>query len=1008
MDKYQKGEVKSFEDFWGRLIGAAWETLEGEATGVATAGAGGAVPGIARIPAEVGAMVTIGDALNGRVPEPDEFIDAALLVGGMHLSGQLSGKLRTIYQKTGKTPAEVVNDARTDPSIQEDLLSEREIPEAYGKPTRGTSAPSTAKPAEESAAVKEPATKQPDRPAVERVLSKISVGENKKTPTTFTDLYTAAIDDLYPLKKITQEMAGEGGVPADKNPYELARLLRGWHGKAEYFLEKAPFRFETYEEVGKPLQKVLQPVKDRLDEFRAYVVSKRALELKGRDIETGVPKEDAEEVVRTYDNEFEPVFAELKEYQDSTLQYLKDSGLLSSDAFQAMKAANRNYVPFYRVMESEKTGTGQGLEARQPVKKIRGSNRNIVDPLESIIKNTYLFTQLAEKNSVGQALIDLAAEKEGFNRYVEKIPTPIRPVGVKAEEIERFFKDFGLATGEKEIPEDLTIFRPSAFTPKENVISVWRDGKRELYKVHPDITRTFQALDRESLNTLVKLLSVPSRILRAGATLSPDFIARNPLRDQFSAFVYSKYGFVPGFDLIKGIYSMLKEDQFYWDWVKSGGMHSMLVSLDRRYLQKSLEDIISPRQVRNLVRNPLEALRILSELAEEGTRIGEFKKGIRKGASIREAGMASREVTLDFARIGAKTRAVNALIAFWNANVQGMDKMIRAFKENPGPTTLRVAAGITLPSILLTIVNRRDPRWKEIPQWEKDLFWIVMTKKHIWRIPKPFELGLLFGSLPERAVESILDKDPEAFEGVISSIGRGASPGVLPTVAIPLIEDWANKSFFTDRAIVPADRERLLPEYQYAPYTTETAKAIGSLIGRLPSMEQNAYIAPAKVENLIRGWSGGLGMYILNLADLGLQKAGVLPEKVKPTPTLADIPIIKGFVVRHPSASAESIQRFYNEYSVIQMRIKTIKTLARKEFNYGKATQMLEQYQQDMINLDGIYRALRNAHSAVEYIYQNPSIKPDEKRQLVDTIYYEMISIAREGNKMVKQMRAAQ
>lgn len=81
----------------------------------------------------------------------------------------------------------------------------------------------------------------------------------------------------------------------------------------------------------------------------------------------------------------------------------------------------------------------------------------------------------------------------------------------------------------------------------------------KLYHVHPEIARSIQALNRESLNALIRILSIPSRLLRAGATLAPEFIARNSLTDQLSAFVYSKYGFIPGMDLAQGTFALAKK-----------------------------------------------------------------------------------------------------------------------------------------------------------------------------------------------------------------------------------------------------------------------------------------------------------------------------------------------------------------------------------------------------------------------------------------------------------------
>jgi hypothetical protein len=84
--------------------------------------------------------------------------------------------------------------------------------------------------------------------------------------------------------------------------------------------------------------------------------------------------------------------------------------------------------------------------------------------------------------------------------------------------------------------------------------------------------------------------------------------------------------------------------------------------------------------------------------------------------------------------------------------------------------------------------------------------------------------------------------------------------------------------------------ERLLPEYQYMPYTTETTKALGHLIGTVPSMHGSSFASPLVIENYVRQWSGGLGMYALQIADAALRKTGVLPDPIRPASTLSDIP----------------------------------------------------------------------------------------------------------------------
>lgn len=870
---------------------------------------------------------------------------------------------------------------------------------------------------------------------VDRVLSRISVGQRIKNRLTWSEFYTSTVDDISPVARAVRKLTrgeremGLSPLAVADDPYKLFRLNRGVNGKAEHFLEYSPFKFGTFENVGKSLKQVLDPVKDRLDDIRAYAVAKRSLELEGRGITTGVDQADAAATVAQF-QDLEPVFRDLVEYQDHVLAYLRDSGVLSESGMKAMREANQDYVPFFRLMDDEpKGGLGRGLRVYQPTKKIKGSEREIIDPLESIIKNTYLMVNLADRNAVGDALWRLAEKRSGGEAIAKLVAPPMQPTRATlaearatSPEVAQLLEQYADVADLRK--QDFAIFRPNTMVVGNDQIVVYREGKRHLLQVDPEIANSFKALDHESAGALMRILGAPARLLRAGAILSPEFIARNPFRDQFSAFVFSDAGFIPFLDLARGMFSLIRKDVHYQDWLKSGGPMATLVSLDRQYLQQNIGALMRQttlgQKVVNVVKSPIEALRLLSEFSEQGTRIGEFKlmtKGERGREAIQAGGFASREVTLDFNRIGSKTRAVNAIIAFWNANVQGTDKLVRSFRDHPMRTTAKAAAGITLPSAILHLNNRlyeddpKDPnRYSALPQWQRDIFWLVRIGDTWWRIPKPFELGIIFGTGAERIIDQMLGttEGTDDARKWLQSMGRGAMPGFMPTFMGPPMEQWANRNLFTDRPIIPAAREKLLSEYQYSAYTTEAAKAVGKLIAQIPGIGRTSFASPSVLENYVRGWSGGLGTHIMNAADFALRKAGVLPDPVKPARTLADIPFVKGFVVRHPSAGAEVIQKFYDDYDLQQKYQNTIKTLI-KEGAAEESIEVLDRAVAEgaMLDLGGIRKALSAAMKTVRLVYRNPTMRPDEKRQLIDAMYSQMIGMATLGNEIIKSGKKA-
>ncbi|MGE4194723.1 MAG: LPD38 domain-containing protein [Pseudodesulfovibrio sp.] len=1387
MDRIEKGEVSGWKDFSERLGGAVWATLKGEATGIATNAAGMAA-GPLRVPAEVAAMTSVSAGLEGRIPEPQEFLDAAILIGGMHGAGAVASKLRGIYARTGKRPAEVAQDAAADPSIRDDVLSSRKTPRVYNRgirryspdqpvarisegtakeinrlgfetaesdviipektiehidkatgkridlddidliaetiehpsevlpnigtknapyregsvllvhqdskfslsivevtpgeqgnvlwnfwrmstkkgerylqkfrdekarrvsgfdeqsggatvdaeashpssssqpaeagtgqpeglpgsrtaresdknistqekeskptkseslaregteydrhlPSEGDAPTNPAEPGEINAGavikksdivkalrdkltapirigrmgsksknvlgfyklrpevirtrfandisttmheyghhlhntlwgmdknalepfrkelaplatvghpleeglaefaslyVADPAkaeAKAPmfyakwekalkkdapevlealheaqaaveawiKQPAEQKVLSSISVNENTRNRATFDEIHSYLWDDLRFLDKAVRRITGKKWwyfgpfgkgekLPAHMDPYKLARTLRGTPGRAQQWLYHSPYRFADYSNVGKSFADILKPVGKQIDAFRAYIVSKRALELHERDIKSGVDVAAARATVGKWEGEFGQAFKELKEYQDLLLQYQRDSGLLSVDGYNLIKELNKDYVPFQRMMEGvdKGAGTGRGMEAWNPTKRIKGSTRDIYDPLESIIKNTYMTLELSEKNAALRALVDLTESRQGQGDVVEKIPAPQIGTHVSgAEMVSQMLKVLpreeairvmdAIERGDVDLDVlGFSVFRPKAFTPEADVISVWKNGKREFYQVDPDLGRAIKALDRETTNMLVRFLSKPTEWLRAGATLSPDFMPRNIIRDQLSAGIFSESGYKPFLDYTRGIFSAIKADEHYQSWLKGGGATTFLHSMDRNYMQENLHRMLHDTPVWNKV-NPYKWLQMLSEFSEMGTRVGEARRVLKKAGTGRagsiEAGYSAREVSLDFSRAGSKGRFLNNLITFFNASMQGLDKLGRKFRENPAGASARAFVSITIPSLMLAWYNRDNEKIQEQPQWQKDLFWMFEAGDVIWRIPKPFDIGMLFGTLPERIFDYAYTNDPDAMDNFMSSLLMVSSPGMMPTATLPIIENVTGYSFFLGRDIVPQSVEGRMPEYQYSAHTLELTKALSKVVGSLPAVkdmpmsQKDAWLPPAKVENLIRGWSGGLGYYALQLVDLAGRKAGILPDPVKASKTLADMPVIKAFTVRWPTANAESVTKFYERYAEFERYWKTGSDLYKKEFRSDAETLRLMELGLPYKQLKRVADAMSNVRGLIRGVDQLSNISADEKREIIDSAYLQLLAMAQAGNSMIDEFK---
>jgi hypothetical protein len=151
----------------------------------------------------------------------------------------------------------------------------------------------------------------------------------------------------------------------------------------------------------------------------------------------------------------------------------------------------------------------------------------------------------------------------------------------------------------------------------------------------------------------------------------------------------------------------------------------------------------------------------------------------------------------------------------------------------------------------------------------------------------------------------------------------------------------------------------------------------------------------------------GLGKYALQIADKGLREAGIVPDPVKPEDTAADIPVVKAFIVRYPSASTESIQHFYDNYNTNKRYFDTFMAKAQE----GDTVAMQRIYEMGgarmFVQLDDIKDTLAEHAKLIRTINKDPAYGPEKQRELIDQLYFRMTEIAREGVEAMRQADAA-
>ncbi|MDR3354939.1 MAG: hypothetical protein LBO21_07860, partial [Synergistaceae bacterium] len=706
--------------------------------------------------------------------------------------------------------------------------------------------------------------------------------ESKKLSETVYDLF---VDSLAPLQRITNEVRDRLDVKYledDKNLYARARTAAGYRGKADRDIAPIMAVFGNL----KPEEHAL------LSEFLAAA---RAQDYRANGMKPGlgISEEEERAIIAGTPEHIKTAAAEIREiYTDTVQRTLVETGIMSQEQFDYLKEKWPNYVPFFRVDNPGQAemdiaaflrGRGKSLvNLPNPIKRATGVSDEaevyqILDPLLSMLRNMQAFHALAARNEVGKTMINIS-QVEGFGRYAEKVEGP----------------------GEK----------------GDSVFYVWKDGEREYYATDPDVYAALSAINETSptasgMRKLANVLTIPAEIFKMGTTRwNPAFIVRNFLRDTVNVAINSESWMPPLYNSIRGLMIRYSNDP---------RMKSILnEAIEEGVFRSGITEIRgnSPHALRREVRAAFREGGFTEKARQSIVAlerwIGGWNEGIEiapklyeyyylrgKGMPKQEAAMRAREVNIDFARAGTWGREVNRVTAFFNANIQGVDKAIRTSVERRGQTFGKVLLYVVLPSVTTWVLanlwgdDEDRKEYEEMPRRIKDLFWLFKVGDTWVRIPKPDTFGMA-GSLAERVLDAAYKKEPAAFRGLPRSLWDAGVPPVIPTLLLPWIEAYANRSFFTGRPIVSQKYDRLPPELQYAAYTSGVSKLMGEYTG----------ISPLKIDHVLRGIGGTLGSEALKATSGQLSSEN--REQISPS----EWAFVRTLFMQ-PYASSESMDRFY-------------------------------------------------------------------------------------------------
>ena len=990
-----------------------------------------------RVASQLTAFEGVGAILNGQLPTLKEFSYSAVMFGGLGLvqpKKTMETRTKTIFVDTGKKPNQVFKDSILDKTILEDVSSrtyvrsyknllDRKTVEQKVQPEKPKQLfkDELANKAAENIAFKP----KVEIPTVERLKEMGSTVKRKAI--------IEGIDTKYPILQALREANVNTKTGLEKlNLYEQTRILEGMPNRAAYFIEYNTLNGKTLADKGLGLKDITADIikkgKNEMQLFETYLTNRRAVELNARGIETGFNIATAKAFTKKYKLQFEEVAKKIDTYQRHLLEYAVDGGLISKDAFIAMTEANRNYVTFARELPKDgKKGYTEG--SVNPFKKIKGSKERVFPPLDAIVNNTNKIVNLAERNQVKVNFIDFIAKKQGAAEavnapnpfpYISKTKPMLKPIKIQRKELERFFEKSEIDKMSDKTVGEFTIFRQEFTATDKGQILIKRNGKTESWDVGVDLANAFKTMDQQGSNMLMHYMGGPARTLRAGAILIPDFAVPNFFRDTIQASFLNKVGFVPIQDSVIGAFKIItkgnnkKANDMYKKYVKSGGMQSTLLAVDKpNIFDGKVFDILNKGPIRNSDRGILAPFKALTRLSEEMTRFRIFektyKKAVEKGLTEKQAlergGFEARNL-LDYAKRGSLGANINRLVPFWNARVQGLTRVYEAFRDQPGRTSAMIGAYIVIPTLGFYMLNKDDKDYKEEPDWIKQNYWYFKIDDKPYRFPKPFEVGTLVSSVIEKSLDWVRTNEPQEFAKFAKEFFINNAKGFypIPTVARPIIENFMNYSFFRDAPLVPKSLDKNLPnKFYYTEYTSETFKLLSKTINGLVGDDSFLATNPIHAENVFRSWTGGLGRYIIDTLDYAIIKGKIIDDPIKPTDTLSKIPVVRAFDIRDvPGYSAQSIVKFFEEYGKVD-KILNGMDFAKEAGDFEEYKKLKETLNVDEKKLLDYRESIKKLDKMIRDIYNlkqfpNGDIPtPDEKRELIDDYYKLMINFAQQA-----------
>ncbi len=757
------------------------------------------------------------------------------------------------------------------------------------------------------------------------------------------------------------------------------------------------------------------------EDLALYMVARRAQELAGQGRENLVRADEIAAGLRlgNQNPEFARMFDRFQAFNTRMLDFAEGAGILSPDTRQTIEEANQNYVPFNRVVESHVSGQ-QVRQGGNPFQRLTGGTSNLNNIWENIVNNNGLMIRAAMVNDAKRTLYQkiAGAKNQRGGLYASPIEADRRRVRVSSESVLRkLVEAMGMTWQQyqaaKVMPSNTqeaatiqTIDRMRAGTedfldlfsgttdPRGNVDFYMDAGEKKFMEIaDPALWDSIQYLGPKGTNLVLSIFGGFSAALRRGVTATPVFQLKNFVRDTANAWLLSKQVHVPAVRALGVVTSRLSKDPAYQEMMLNGGGFANR----SQGLQQERHLVVDPRRAAAVYD------RFMSRF-ENANRLAEYKAATERGETPRRAALLSREISTDFAMRGSSDvmRSLAIMVPFLNARLQGLYQIGRQFTSADAAVSYAVrGAALATATIALYMMNKDDERYEELPEDIKDLYWVYYfgeREDDYFLVPKPFESGMMFGTVPERMFELIEERDGKEFADAMGWMFlQTFSLDVTPQAFQPELELQRNKSF-TGAPIIPMYLENVEASEQYRYYTSRTAREAGRKLG----------LSPIKFEHRVRGYLGTMGTYMLAASDAAIRNTAgpIETEGERPTrgETWRESLIVRGLA--DPIFTEGPPRRTKFTADLYEMVREVEKVANSTKLMHDRRNAELEEYLEDPENarmfaanaiIQDVRSKMRDIRVNMDKVRTHPGLTGDQKRVQLWELQRGLNELAREA-----------